>query len=285
MREREASTPPSRARPVARRELTRAFARDGYAVPEERLPADLLHHMQQSLQQLVDENPRVRPEHLVLRWGGGEQALPTHQRFLEYVKAPEILDIVEQLIGPDIICWGAHVFCKPALTGLIVPWHQDGQYWPIRPLASCTVWIALDDSTIENGCLRIVRGSHRMKTIYHHRLEERARYALEQHIDETEFDESEVVDVELEAGQMSIHDVYAIHGSHANVSAKRRAGFAIRYMPATSLYDRSIKMTGASRGLRQDMSRRPIYLVRGRDRAGNDFECGQDVPFAVGVAD
>lgn len=55
-------------------------------------------------------------------------------------------------------------------------------------------------------------------------------------------------------------------------------------MPATSLYDRTIKMTGASRGLRQDMSKRPIYLVRGRDRAGDDFECCQDRPFAVGVA-
>ena len=94
-----------------------------------------------------------------------------------------------------------------------------------------------------------------------------------------------VVDVELEAGQMSIHDVYAIHGSRANLSDRRRAGFTIRYMPASSLYDRSIKMMGAAKGLRQDMSRRPIYLVRGRDRAGNDFQCGQDEPFSVGVAD
>jgi ectoine hydroxylase-related dioxygenase (phytanoyl-CoA dioxygenase family) len=241
--------------------------------------------MQASLAQLLAENPKVRPEHLVLRWGGGERALPTHQKFLEYVRTPGILDCVEQVLGPDIVCWGAHVFCKPARTGLAVPWHQDGQYWPIRPLASCTVWIALDDSSIENGCLRVVRGSHRMRTIYHHRLDERPEHALEQRIDESEFDASQIEDVELQAGQMSIHDVYAIHGSHANRSDKRRAGFAIRYMPATSLYDRSIKMTGAARGLRQDMSKRPIYLVRGHDRAGNDFACGQDEPFAVGVAD
>ena len=262
-----------------------AFARDGYIVPDCRLPDVLLRDMQESLQRLIAENPLVRPEHLVLRWGGGEDALPTHQKFLEYVRAPEILDVVERVLGPDIICWGAHVFCKPAGTGLAVPWHQDGQYWPIRPLASCTAWVALDDSTVENGCLRIVRGSHRMKTIYHHRLEERPDYALEQHIDQSEFDESQIVDVELQAGQMSIHEVYAIHGSRVNRSNKRRAGFAIRYMPATSLYDRTIKMTGAARGLRQDMSKRPIYLVRGRDRAGNDLECGQDRPFAVGVAE
>jgi ectoine hydroxylase-related dioxygenase (phytanoyl-CoA dioxygenase family) len=262
-----------------------AFARDGYIVPDRRVSDVLLRDMQESLLRLIVENPHVRPEHLVLRWGGAEQALPTHQKFLQFVRAPEILDVVERVLGADIICWGAHVFCKPAGTGLAVPWHQDGQYWPIRPLASCTVWVALDDSTVENGCLRIVRGSHRMKTIYHHRLEERADYALEQHIDESEFDESQIVDVELQAGQMSIHDVYAIHGSRVNQSSKRRAGFAIRYMPATSLYDRTIKMAGAARGLRQDMSKRPIYLVRGRDRAGNDFECGHDRPFEVGVAE
>ena len=270
---------------VANADLAGAFARDGHVVPALRLPADLLRDMQQSLSRLIEENPKVRPEHLVLRWGGRERALPTHQRFLDYVRTPQILDLVEQVLGPDLICWGAHVFCKPARTGLAIPWHQDGQYWPIRPLASCTVWIALDDSTVENGCLRIVRGSHRMRTIFHHRLDERPDHALEQHIDEAAFDESDVVDVELEAGQMSIHDVYAIHGSRANLSDRRRAGFTIRYMPASSLYDRSIKMMGAAKGLRQDMSKRPIYLVRGRDRAGNDFQCGQDEPFSVGVAD
>ena len=266
-------------------ELSSSYARDGFVVPAFRVPDALLREMRRSLEKLIEENPNVRPEHLVLRWGGRDRALATHQAFLEYVKTPAILDFVESVLGPDIICWGAHVFCKPAGTGLAVPWHQDGQYWPIRPLASCTVWIALDDSTIENGCLRIVRGSHRMRTIYHHRLDERPDHALDQRIDESEFDTTSIVDVQLRAGEMSMHDVYAIHGSHLNTSSKRRAGFAIRYMPATSLYDRTIKLTGASRGLRQDMSRRPIYLVRGRDRAGNDFECGQDVPFAVGAAE
>jgi hypothetical protein len=270
---------------TAAADLSAAYARDGYVVPDYRLPPDLLRAMRASLDALVAENPHVRPEHLVLRWGGGERALPTHRAFLDYARTPAILDLVEKVLGPDLICWGAHVFCKPAGTGLTVPWHQDGQYWPVRPLASCTAWIALDDSTVANGCLRIVRGSHRMRTMYHHRLDERPDHALEQRIDESQFDESAIVDVELGAGQMSIHDVYAIHGSRANTSDRRRAGFAIRYMPATSLYDRSIKLTGAARGLRQDMSKRPIYLVRGQDRAGNDFECGQDRPFAVGEAD
>ena len=202
-------------------ELSSSYARDGFVVPDFRVPDALLREMRRSLDKLVEENPNVRPEHLVLRWGGRDRALATHQAFLEYVKTPQILDLVESLLGPDIICWGAHVFCKPAGTGLAVPWHQDGQYWPIRPLASCTVWIALDDSTIENGCLRIVRGSHRMRTIYHHRLDERPDHALDQRIDESEFDTSAIVDVQLRAGEMSMHDVYAIHGSRPNTSSSQ----------------------------------------------------------------
>jgi hypothetical protein len=261
------------------------YERDGYVIPDARLPPDQLAEMQRALDDMIEENPDRRPEHLVLRWGGGDKALPTHQKFLELAYSDSILDEVEKVIGPDIVCWGAHIFCKPGGTGLEVPWHQDGQYWPIRPLASCSVWIALDDSNEENGCLRVIRGSHRMKTTYHHKRDERPEYAVEQIIESDDLDTDSTVNVELKAGEMSIHDAYTVHGSLPNKSSKRRAGVSLRYMPATSLYDRSIKMTGGSRGVRQDMSIRPIYMVRGQDRAGNDFECGQDIPFEVGVAD
>jgi hypothetical protein len=267
---------------MLRHDEIESYQQHGYIVPRYRLPDELLASMRVSLDRLIEENPERRPEHLVLRWGGGEQALTTHSEFLDYVRHPDLLDIVEQLLGPDIVCWGAHMFCKPAGHGLEVPWHQDGQYWPIRPLATCTLWIALDDSTTANGCLRVIPGSHRSKTCYHHRLDERPSLAINQSVAENQFDPDEAADVVLQAGQMSIHDVYMIHGSHANKSDKRRAGLAIRYMPATSLYDRSIKLTGGAAAIKQDMARRPIYLVRGRDRAGNDFEVGQDRPFVVG---
>jgi hypothetical protein len=259
------------------------YRAEGYIVPRYQLPPALLARMRASLERLIAENPQRRPEHLVLRWGGGAQALPTHSEFLDYVRTPALLDLIEPLLGPDLICWGAHVFCKPAGEGLEVPWHQDGQYWPIRPLATCTMWIALDDSNPANGCLRVIPGSHRAKTCYHHRLDERPQLAINQVVREDQFDESQAADVVLQAGQLSIHDVYLIHGSCANRSAKRRAGLAIRYMPATSLYDRSIKLTGGAAAIKQDMSKRPIYLVRGQDRAGNDFACGQERPFEVGA--
>jgi Phytanoyl-CoA dioxygenase (PhyH) len=259
------------------------YRAEGWIVPRWCLPAPLLDRLRDGLERLLAENPAARPEHLVLRWGGGARALPTHAEFLAPVRTPELLDIVAQLLGPDLICWGAHVFCKPGGDGLEVPWHQDGKYWPIRPLATCTAWLALDNSTLENGCLKVLPGSHRMKSVYHHRLDERPGLAINQVVDDARFDEAAAVPVELGAGEMSIHDVYMIHGSAPNTSPRRRAGLAIRYMPASSLYDRTIKLPGGAAAIRQDMSRRPIYLVRGQDRAGNDFHCGQDRPFEVGA--
>lgn len=224
----------------------------------------------------------MRPEHLVLRWGGGHAALPTHQIFLEFARDSSLLDLVEEVVGPDIICWGAHVICKPPGNGLQVPWHQDSGYWPIRPVATSTVWIALDSSTPENGCLRVIPGSHKSGVNYHHRIDGNPELAIEQVVDDERFDDSTATDVVLDAGQLSIHDAFLLHSSRANRSPARRAGLALRFMPATSLYDRSIKKGGGGVAIRQDMSRRPIYLVRGQDRAGNDFETGRDQPFAVG---
>ena len=82
-------------------------------------------------------------------------------------------------------------------------------------------------------------------------------------------------------GGLPFRDAFLVHGSAANRSRRRRAGLAIRYMPATSRYDRAMTRTGGAAAIRQDMSKRPIYLGRGRDRAGNDFEIGQDRPYEL----
>lgn len=262
-----------------------AFYRErGYLVPRARVAPALLARLRDALDRLIAENSARRGEHLVLRWGGGADALPVHAEFLDFAREPDLLDLVEGLLGPDLVCWGAHVISKAAGDGLEVAWHQDAHYWPIRPLATVTLWIALDDSTPENGCLRVIPGSHKSRAGFHHRLDQRPESAFDQAIDDDRIDLADAADLVLEAGQMSFHDAFMVHGSRANLSGPRRAGLAIRYMPATSLYDRAIKRTGGAAGIRQDMSRRPIYLVRGQDRAGNDFAVGQDHPFEVGGA-
>ena len=98
--------------------------------------------------------------------------------------------------------------------------------------------------------------------------------ALNQGLSEA-VDEAQADDVELEPGQVSLHDAMLVHGSNANRSGARRCGYAIRYMPATSLFDRSIPPTRIAGNQVIDFSQRPIWLVRGQDRAGNDFAAGQ----------
>jgi len=254
------------------------YKRDGLIIPDYRLPAAQLAHLRAALDDVIAGNPGVRPEQLIsihISKGGAERTRG-HDAFLEFAHDNAILDLVEQLIGPDIILWGCQSFCKPAGDGMEVPWHQDGHYWPIRPLATCTVWVALDDSNTENGCMRYIPGTHLGGHVYKHRKDDRPDLALDLVLEKGEADIARARDVVLEAGQFSMHDVFLVHGSNPNHSPKRRAGLAIRYMPATSHFDRDMfQPSRTSNGLVVDFTKRPLWLVRGRDRTGrNDFKIG-----------
>ena len=122
----------------------------GYVVPGLRLGPERLASLREALDHVVTANPEIRPERLVSVHIAGRNAegVVGDHRFLELAKDPNILDMVSQIIGPDIILWGCQAFCTPGRDGMAVPWHQDGHYWPIRPLATCTAWVALDDSTV-----------------------------------------------------------------------------------------------------------------------------------------
>ena len=251
------------------------FHDEGLVIPDYRLPADVLARMQGEVDQLIARNPDVRPEALSGAhnpWGQSAKLIGS-QSFLDLCCHPEILDMVEQLIGPDIVLWGSQMFCKPAGHGLAVPWHQDGQYWPLDPLATVTVRIAIEDSIPENGCMRYIPGSHKARKLEHHEITTASNMALKQQI--PDIDESRAVDDVLYAGMISIHDVYLLHGSAENRSSKRRSDYAIRYMPATTRYVRDPEFP-ANKLASEHMNyiNRPLWLVRGQDRAGNDYQVG-----------
>ena len=255
----------------------RRYHDEGYLIPNYRLEPEWLQQLQQTLDQLIRDNPGVRPEKLVSAHieGMNDEGVKGSQRFLELAMHPPIVDMVAQLIGPDVILWGSQVFCKPARTGRTIPWHQDGHYWPIRPLATCTVWVALEPSTRQNGCLRVIPGSHRQKVLHPHLHEDRTDLTLNQRMAEGTFDEQQAVDLELQPGQMSMHDVYMIHGAQANRSAQRRTGVALRFMPGTSLFDRNLRPSDGQTGVPVSFATRPLWLLRGSDRTGrNDFAVG-----------
>jgi len=256
---------------------TDAYQTEGYVIPDFRLTDAEVDRLRATIDQMIIDNPDVRPEHLINAHlaQGSEEGVKGADEILELTRHPAILDQVESVLGPDIVLWGCHVFCKPAGNGMEVPWHQDGHYWPIRPLANCTVWIAIDDSKTDNGCLRVMPGSHKPQTLFDHHTDEREQLTLSQAVNSEHMDNYEAADVELDAGQMSLHDVYLIHGSEPNTSTRRRAGIALRYMPATSVFERGVIEAGDSSGLKVDFSKRPLWLVRGKDVSGkNDFEVG-----------
>jgi ectoine hydroxylase-related dioxygenase (phytanoyl-CoA dioxygenase family) len=269
-------------RPLGEAEV-RQYQELGYLVPSFQLPDARVARLREALERLLRDNPGVRPEKLVsahlARRGGQANAEGVHGQaeFLELAMDGQILDAVEQLIGPDIILWGCHVFCKPAGDGHETPWHQDGHYWPIRPLATCTVWVALEESTADNGCLRVIPRSHREKVSHPHLHEDRQDVALQQRLAAHSFDADAAVDLELQPGQMSMHDVYLIHGADANRSARRRTGVALRYMPGSSVFERNLDPVRGRSGVPVAFATRPLWLLRGRDRTGrNDFSIGFD---------
>jgi ectoine hydroxylase-related dioxygenase (phytanoyl-CoA dioxygenase family) len=257
------------------------YRRDGWVVPDFRLPAAEVAAMRDALDALIRANPGVRPEKLVSAHVAGDngEGVRGDARFLALARDPRIVELVSGVLGDDIVLWGCHVFCKPAGDGYETPWHQDGHYWPIRPLANCTVWVALEESTVENGCLRVVPGSHRARTLHEHLHEDRDDLTLNQRLAAGSFDERDAVDIELAPGQMSLHDVYMIHGAAPNRSGKRRTGVALRYMPATSVFERALRPVDGKSGVPVDFAQRPVWLVRGTDRSGrNDFVTGHRLP-------
>ncbi len=253
------------------------YQREGWVIPRWHLPADRLATMTAALEQLLRDNPGVRPEKLVSAHieGDNGEGVQGSRAFLDLARDPEIVDLVSDVIGDDVILWGCHVFCKPAGEGYETPWHQDGHYWPIRPLATCTVWVALDASVVENGCLRVIPRSHAARQLHEHLHEDRTDLTLNQRLASGSFDEGSAVDLELQTGQMSLHDVYMVHGAAANTSGKRRTGVALRYMPSTSVFERDLRPSEGKTGIAVNFAQRPLWLLKGTDRSGrNDFAIG-----------
>ena len=253
------------------------YRRDGLAVPSFRLDEARLARLGAAVERLVAANPDVPPEYLI----GPHIARPDdrdptlHREFLDLCLDPAILDLVESVIGPDIVLWSSGVFCKPAGVGREVPWHQDGRYWPLRPLATCSVWIAIDDSLPENGCMRYIPGSHAARRLYAHEHARGDDLVLNRRVAPSEFDPASARDDILRAGELSLHDVYLVHGSNPNRSGRRRAGYAMRYFPGSTLYDRDMDVGQSSDIGVSDFAKRPIWLARGVDRTGrNDFRIG-----------
>ena len=170
------------------------------------------------------------------------------------VRHAGILDAVEDLLGPDLLCWNSNFFIKEANDPAFVTWHQDATYWGLDPDDVVTAWVALSDAPIESGAMQFLPGSHRLgqlphaDTFHEHNLLSRGQEIAVQ------VDAAQAVPVPLKAGEMSLHHVKLAHYSGPNTTADRRIGLAIRYIPP------AVRQRGVRDG---------ATLVRGRDTGGH----------------
>ena len=166
---------------------------------------------------------------------------------------PKILDAVESVIGPDILLFGASVFAKKARDKRFVSWHQDAAYYGLDPQEEVTCWLGLTDADIENGCMKVIPGSHRGADAVHEET-----YDPDNLLGRGQtirgVDESKAVFMPVKAGQFSMHHERTLHASSPNPSDRKRVGISFFYMPA---HTRSI------------IGRRTATLMRGKDKHGH----------------
>ncbi|BBK39509.1 non-ribosomal peptide synthase [Allostella sp. ATCC 35155] len=222
----------------------------GYSAPIPVMPQDealgwrrRMEASEAAIGRPLTREERTKP-HLLFGWAA------------ELARHPAILDRVEPLIGPDILCWETVLFTKEPGGPEYISWHQDLTYWGLEPGDQVvTAWLALSPSTVESGCMRVVPGSHRLDLAPHRDTWNPDNLLSRGQEIAVEVRDGEWADIVLQPGEMSLHHVNIVHGSDRNRSDDRRIGFAARYF-ATAVRQKSPRRDSA-------------FLVRGQDRHGH----------------
>lgn len=213
-----------------RERLREDFERDGIVFPLPVLSARETNELRRSWDRLEKEESL-----------DGRATTTTHSRHFdlpfvqEIVRSPSVLDYVELVLGPDITLFGTRFFCKyPSDSGHHVSWHQDLDSWDLHPPIACTAWLAIDDSHSDNGCMRVLLGSHRAGVMEHTTTQDETNMlGRGQRVAVLDDAAARAVDVTLDPGQMSIHHGALVHSSSPNRSTRRRCGLAMRFIPGS----------------------------------------------------
>lgn len=171
----------------------------------------------------------------------------------DIVSNPRLVDAVEDLIGPNIMCWGASFFTKKANDPRYVSWHTDTFYYGFEPAETCTAWLGFNDSTIESGCINYIPGTHKTKT--EHEIKPDPDNLVQQGQHAVGVDFNKAVPAELKAGQIVFHHESVVHGSGPNNADHPRIGFSIHYCAP---HVRDKRLDGLT-----------AMHLRGRDTAGH----------------
>jgi ectoine hydroxylase-related dioxygenase (phytanoyl-CoA dioxygenase family) len=187
-----------------------------------------------------------------------------HPELLKFALDDAILDLVEPIIGPNISLFSTHFICKPKGNGRRVPWHEDSAYWKevINPMEVCTVWLAIDPSVKENGCMMVIPKTHVTGHAGFSDYDpvDPAKNVFPVEITKAQRDEQRRVYIELQPNECSLHDARIMHGSEPNTSSLRRCGWTLRFCPSSVKYNNE-KFDGMHQ----------VYLARGKDLGGNVY--------------
>lgn len=211
---------------LSRSEVLDNYQRDGYVIFRHVIDEQLLDEADGHVKWLQAEHPELRPEHL------GHWLVAQDPFWVRLVSDPRLVDIAQVFVGPDVALFASHYISKPPFSGEAVLWHQDGAYWPLEPMEVVTLWLAVDPSTPENGCVRVIPGSHR-QGLHDLRVNKDVENVLGSE-SATEVDESQAVDLVLGPGDVEVHHPNILHSSRANTSPLRRCGLTIRYIPTST---------------------------------------------------
>ncbi|MDE2856071.1 MAG: phytanoyl-CoA dioxygenase family protein [Chloroflexota bacterium] len=234
-------------------DLRKEYDEKGYVIVREAIDAGLARETAAHVHWLAERNPDIRPEKF------GHNMLVSDPFMHRLVSDERLVDIVEQFLGSNIAMWAAHYIAKPPRHGQKVLWHQDGSYWPLEPMEVTTIWLAATESTRENGCMRLLPGTQNNRLLSRREMIDvkDGKNVLESGIRPSQIDDSQVIDLELAPGDVSVHNPRIIHSSEPNTSDKWRIGLTLRYIPTST------------RVMREN---HPSILVRGRPDPANENE-------------
>jgi len=200
------------------------YHRDGFHAPVTVMDAAAAAHYRERFEAYEHAN-------------GGWYALSKGQKLYllqtwvaELVRHERILDAVEDVLGPDILCWGCSLFVKEAHSSSYVSWHQDSTYWGLSKPDVVTAWIALSPATRESGCMKMWPGSHRLDQLPHRDTLAAQNLLTRGQEIEVAVDEAQAVLLPLAPGQISLHHIRTVHASEPNRCGERRIGLAVRYI-------------------------------------------------------
>lgn len=236
-----------------------AYRREGYLIYRDQVfSPDKFEGLKNCFEGLLQALPdEARPEAM-------DVPHFAHPELFRWLFDDQVLDLVEPILGPDIALLSSHFICKPKGNGKRVPWHEDSAYWRdlVSPMEVCTVWLAIDPSRRENGCMQVIPHTHNTGKFGFSDYDpvDPARNVFPREITKSQRDDARAVAIELEPGRASLHDARLMHGSEPNTSNLRRCGYTMRYISTRTRFNHE-----------KHGEYHSIFLARGQDHAGNRY--------------